>query len=63
MLNGLHDPLEPVESAQVPMEQLLGTPDADKHRIVYEGYGHALPLNEVARETTAWLDRYWGSPQ
>ena len=62
MLNGEHDPLEPIESAQLPMLSLLGTPDADKHHIIYPGFGHGLPQNEVARETIDWLDKYFGVP-
>ena len=63
MLNGRHDPLEPVESAQLPMLELLGTPEADKRHVIYEGYGHNLPPNEHARETLDWLDRYFGEPR
>ena len=62
MLNGEHDPLEPIESAQLPMLSLLGTSDADKHHIIYPGFGHGLPQNEVVRETIDWLDKYFGAP-
>ncbi|MCH2461202.1 MAG: SUMF1/EgtB/PvdO family nonheme iron enzyme, partial [Gemmatimonadetes bacterium] len=63
MLNGRHDPLQPVESSQLPMYRLLGTPEADKQHIIYEGYGHNLPPNERARETLDWLDQYFGDPR
>jgi formylglycine-generating enzyme required for sulfatase activity/cephalosporin-C deacetylase-like acetyl esterase len=63
MLNGRHDPLEPVATAQLPMLRLLGTPDADKHHIIYEGHAHSLPRNERSRETLDWLDRYFGAPR
>ena len=62
MLNGRHDPLEPVESAQLPMLELLGAPAAEKRHVIYEGYGHGLPPNEMARETLDWLDRFFGPP-
>ena len=63
MLNGRHDPLQPVESSQLPMYRLLGTPEADKQHIIYEGYGHNLPPNERARETLDWLEQYFGDPR
>jgi cephalosporin-C deacetylase-like acetyl esterase len=62
MLSGRHDPLQPVESSQLPMLRLLGTPEAEKHHVIYEGFGHGLPPNEMARETIAWLDRFFGAP-
>lgn len=63
MLNGRHDPLEPVESSQLPMLRLLGTPEADKRHVIYEGFGHGLPRNELIRETLDWLDTYFGPPR
>lgn len=63
MLNGLHDPLEPVEDAQLPMFRLLGTPQADKRHVVYEGFGHGVPRNERIAETLDWLDKYFGPPR
>jgi dienelactone hydrolase len=62
VLNGRYDPLEPVESAQLPMLRLLGTPEADKRHVIYEGFAHSLPGNEMVRETLDWLDKYFGRP-
>ncbi len=59
MLNGRYDHYFPVETAQKPMFRLLGTPDADKKWIVYDG-GHFVPRDELVKETLAWLDRYLG---
>jgi pimeloyl-ACP methyl ester carboxylesterase len=63
MLNGRHDPLEPVEDAQLPMFRLLGTPQADKRHVIYEGFGHGVPRNERIAETLDWLDKYFGPPR
>jgi dienelactone hydrolase len=60
MLNGRYDHYFPVETAQRPMFVLLGTPDADKKWVVYEG-GHFVPRDQLVRETLAWLDRYLGT--
>jgi cephalosporin-C deacetylase-like acetyl esterase len=62
MLNGRDDPLEPVESAQIPMYRLLGTPEADKRHVIYPGFAHRVPRNERIRESLDWLDRYFGVP-
>ena len=59
LLNGRYDFSTPVETAQVPLFDLLGTPAADKRHVVFET-GHALPLGDVAREMLPWLDRYLG---
>jgi hypothetical protein len=47
------------------MFELLGTDPADKAFYVHEGSatvqaGHNVPLEIVARESLAWLDRYLG---
>jgi eukaryotic-like serine/threonine-protein kinase len=59
MLNGRYDHFFPVESAQVPLFRLLGTPDKDKRHVLYET-GHAPPRKEVIRESLDWLDKYLG---
>jgi dienelactone hydrolase len=63
MLNGRHDPLEPVEGSQLPMFRLLGTPEADKRHVIYDGYAHGVPRNERIAETLDWLDKYFGQPR
>jgi hypothetical protein len=59
MLNGRYDFTTPVETAQRPLFDLLGTPAADKRHVVFDT-GHVLPLGDVAREMLPWLDRYLG---
>jgi dienelactone hydrolase len=61
MLNGKFDAIEPVESAQRPLFERLGTPKEDKKWVVFDD-DHGLPghRNEVAREALTWLDRYIG---
>ena len=59
MLNGRSDFFYPVETSQVPLFRLLGTPDKDKRHVLFDS-GHALPQNEMIGETLDWLDRYLG---
>jgi eukaryotic-like serine/threonine-protein kinase len=61
MLNGRFDAIEPVEMAQRPMFEALGTAKDRKKWVIYDD-DHGLPAhqNEVAREALAWLDRYLG---
>ena len=59
MLNGRYDFVFPLESSQVPMFQLLGTPQQDKRHILFES-GHVPPRNSVIKETLDWLDHYLG---
>ena len=59
MLNGVYDPIEPVEAAQRPMYDLLGSPETDKTWVRMDA-GHVLPRNEVIRNTLNWLDTYLG---
>ena len=59
MLNGRYDHFFPVESSQLPLFRLLGTPEKDKRHIIYET-GHAVPRKEFIRESLDWLDKYLG---
>jgi dienelactone hydrolase len=59
MLNGRYDFESPYETAQRPLFDLLGTPAEHKRHRVFET-GHALPMEDVAREILPWLDRYLG---
>ena len=60
MLNGTYDYIIPLESAQLPLFERLGTRSEDKHRQVFDA-GHApLPRSETIRETLAWFDKYLG---
>lgn len=57
MLNGRYDFFFPTESSQEPMFKWLVAPPEHKRRVVYET-GHAIPRNELIKETLDWLDRY-----
>src|SRR6202162_3186054 len=59
MLNGRYAHFSPVESSQLPLFRLLGTPEKDKRHVIYET-GHAVPRKEFIRETLDWLDKYLG---
>jgi dienelactone hydrolase len=59
LLNGEYDFFFPPETSQRPMFELLGTPAADKKRLVYPG-GHSVPRTEQIKESLVWLDRYLG---
>ncbi len=60
MLNGRYDDTFPLESSQLPLFQLLGTPDENKKHVIYEtGHGDLRPKDEI-RETLDWLDKYLG---
>jgi dienelactone hydrolase len=59
ILNGELDFFFPAETSQRPMFELLGTPAADKKRLVYPG-GHSVPRTEMIKESLDWLDRYLG---
>lgn len=59
MLNGRFDFIFPVGSSQEPMFRLLGTPNEDKRRVVYDT-GHDIPRDEMIKEALNWLDRYLG---
>jgi hypothetical protein len=59
MLNGRFDPLEPLESAQLPMFNMLGTPPDQKRHIVYD-LGHAIDRIDAVRQSLDWLDTYLG---
>jgi dienelactone hydrolase len=59
ILNGELDFFFPAETSQRPMFELLGTPAADKKRLVFPG-GHSVPRTEMIKESLDWLDRYLG---
>ena len=60
MINSRQDLNFPVESSQLPMFRLLGTPEKDKRHVLYP-YGHVPQLtNEMIRQILDWLDHYLG---
>lgn len=62
MLNGKFDHFFPVETSQIPMFKLLGTPLEHKRQIIYES-GHFVPRNQLIKESLDWLDKYFGPVQ
>ena len=59
MLNGRYDTLNSLERCIKPAYDLLGTPAKDKKLILHET-DHIPPINDMIKETLAWLDRYLG---
>jgi pimeloyl-ACP methyl ester carboxylesterase len=57
MINGRYDFYFPIETSQVPMFRLLGTPADQKRHIVEEG-SHFVPRVRLIQESLAWLDKY-----
>ena len=60
MLNDRYDNIMPVESSQLPMFRLLGTPTQDKKYVVFESGHLGMPRKDFIRETLDWLDKYLG---
>ncbi len=59
MLDGRFDYYFPSTSSQEPMFRLLGTPNKQKLRVLFDS-GHDLPRTGIIKETLNWLDRYLG---
>jgi serine/threonine protein kinase/dienelactone hydrolase len=62
MINGKHDTAFPVELAQKPFFEALGTPQEDKQHTLYLG-GHDILRHrsrQIGQDTVLWLDRYLG---
>ncbi len=57
MINGRWDFYFPIETSQIPMFRLLGTPPDQKRHVIEEG-SHFVPRVRLIQETLAWLDRY-----
>ena len=61
VLNGRYDFTFPLETSQKPFFQLLGTPEKDRRRVVFESAHDVFSYrNETIREILNWLDRYLG---
>ena len=62
MINGRYDYFFPVETSQVPMYRLLGTPEKDKKYVLFDG-GHVnlMTRMDLVKEALDWLDHYLGS--
>ncbi|MFI5076874.1 MAG: SUMF1/EgtB/PvdO family nonheme iron enzyme, partial [Vicinamibacteria bacterium] len=59
LLNGRYDFSAPPDTAQRPLFDLLGTPPGSKRHVILD-IGHAIPIDDAARETLPWFDRYLG---
>ena len=59
MLNGRYDSEVPLETAQRPLFDLLGTPAERKRHQTFET-AHTLRIEDMAGEILPWLDRYLG---
>jgi dienelactone hydrolase len=60
MLNGRDDFLFSVETSQVPLFQLLGTPPNHKKHALYDGAHNILGQLDSVRNMLDWLDHYLG---
>lgn len=60
MLNSRQDAIEPLESAQLPMFRMLGTPVHQKRHVVWDGGHGVAPANAYRKEILDWLDRFLG---
>jgi len=59
MVNGRYDFFFPLDTTQLPLFKLLGSPPGQKRHVVFES-GHVPPADVMAREVLDWLDRYLG---
>jgi dienelactone hydrolase len=64
MMNGRYDFTFPPDLAQAPLLRMIGTPEADKRRVVLDTpHDVALRKPELSREVLGWLDKYLGKGQ
>jgi formylglycine-generating enzyme required for sulfatase activity/predicted esterase len=61
MIGGRQDYVLPLEEAQKPLYERLGTPVEHKRHVIFDA-GHVgdYPRGQTVREVLAWLDRYLG---
>ena len=59
MIGGRYDYVFPVETAQEPLYDHLGTPESDKEHVIYP-MGHGPFPRQMWREVLPWLDEYLG---
>jgi dienelactone hydrolase len=59
MMNGRYDQWFPLQTSQVPLFKLLGTPLEHKRHAVFN-VAHYIPQKERIKETLDWLDRHLG---
>jgi dienelactone hydrolase len=64
MVNGKYDATFPLETSQIPLFNLLGTPAAGKRRVSFDTpHDVRLRRADLVREVLAWLDTYLGRVQ
>jgi hypothetical protein len=57
---GRNDVGRPVDTFQVPLFRLLGTPAEHKRHAILDGAHTPAQLQDVIREVLDWFDRYLG---
>jgi dienelactone hydrolase len=62
MMNGRYDFFFPIETSQIPLYRLLGSPPDRKRHVVYDG-GHFVPRAMLVPEVVDWMDRWLGRVQ
>ena len=60
MLNGRYDFVFPVDTSQMPMFRLLGTPPEHKSHVLLDS-GHSVPPRALVTYAVEWFDRYFGA--
>jgi len=61
MVNGRFDFTFSPDRAQEPMFRMIGTPDAEKRRVVFDApHGVSQQKDALSTEVLAWLDKYLG---
>ena len=64
MVNGRYDATFPLETAQLPLFRMLGTPAADKRHVIFDTpHDVRLRRADLVNEVLAWYDRYLGRVQ
>lgn len=61
MINGRYDAIEPLESAQLPMLRMWGTPAADRKHVIFDTGHGPFPQHALVKELLDWVDRYFGA--
>jgi hypothetical protein len=56
VMNGRYNFLSPIETSQLTMLNLLGTPKKDKKLFLYDS-GNGTPLFDVIKESPVWFDK------
>ena len=59
ILREVRGPYRPSGKSQIPMFDLLGTPEKDKRHVIFET-GHTVPRRESIKEILQWLDTFLG---